>query len=188
MKRWKAIEGFAGLYEISDTGEIKCLHRYATGGKGSYDRPERILKPSKSGRYVVASLCKGGVASYKHVHRLVAEAFIPNPEGLPYVNHIDGDMHNNAVSNLEWITNSDNQKHSIYTLGNGVAKPVYAFDKRSFALAHTFPSITVAGEWLLQTGKTKDKTCLTGIIKSCKGTIPSYMGFIWQYVLSTSRD
>ena len=182
MEIWKDITEFEGRYQVSNLGRIRTLGGKHGEGKGYYTRKEKIMSPSKAGRYAIATLCSNGKQYYKHVHRLVAEAFLPNTDNKPYINHIDGDTFNNQVNNLEWATNSENQLHSVYNLKNGMAKPVKAFNKKTYEFVVEFPSVTKAAEWLLDTGRTKDKTCLTGIIKSCKGKIPSYQGFKWQYV------
>ena len=67
----------------------------------------------KLGEYKTVTLCEDGIRREKTVHRLIAEAFIPNPDKLPVVNHIDGNKHNNKVSNLEWCTHKDNVKHAM---------------------------------------------------------------------------
>ena len=182
MEIWKNVEGFKGYYQVSDLGNVRTTGGVHGIGRGYYERPAKILKPSKADRYEIATLCMEGTVAYKHVHRLVAEAFVENTENKPYVNHIDGDTFNNKATNLNWMTNTENQLHSIYVLKNGVVKPVRAYDKRTQELELEFPSITMAGKWLLDNEYTKDKTCLTGIIKSCKNKIPSYMGYIWEYV------
>ena len=187
MELWKDIEGYEGIYMISSLGRVKSLGRAQMQGRGNYRRKERILSPSTADRYAIVTLCKEGKSKYSLVHRLVAKAFVPNPDAKPYVNHIDGDVLNNKVENLEWVTNAENQNHSIYKLKNGVAFPVIAYDKVTGTEAFKFDSIVNAGKWLLDTGRTKDKTCTTGIIKSCKGKIPSYMGFKWQYVNKTQE-
>lgn len=98
-EQWKPVEGFDGLYEISSLGRVKSL-KY---GK------ERILKPAKNrGGYLQVVLCRNGKEKRLYVHRLVAEAFIPNPKGLHEVNHLNEDKTLNVVSNIEWTSRWNN--------------------------------------------------------------------------------
>lgn len=101
---WKDIPNYEGLYQISNLGRVKSLPR-----KGTNTKKERILKFAKSNKnYLIAILTKHNKRNAKSVHRLVAEAFIPNPNNFPQVNHKDENRHNNCVDNLEWCTNRYN--------------------------------------------------------------------------------
>lgn len=101
MKKWKEIPFTDGEYTVSSIGEVKTAK---TG---------RILKPVIDARgYERVCLFKTNRDKRYKVHRLVATAFIPNPDGKPQVNHKDGDKRNNCVENLEWVTNDENMRHS----------------------------------------------------------------------------
>ncbi|WP_297712050.1 NUMOD4 domain-containing protein [Clostridium sp.] len=114
-EEWKSIKGYEGLYEISNFGRVKSL----LGWNGrKYIQRERILAPYKqqSNKYYsrsVVKLTKDNKTKDFKVHRLVAEAFIPNPNNYKVVNHIDGNPLNNNVENLEWCTQKMNIKHAI---------------------------------------------------------------------------
>lgn len=100
---WKDIEEYEGIYQVSSLGRVK---RVTTG---------RILKSGKNrGGYLYINLCKQGVVSNKRIHRLVAQAFIPNPENKSDINHIDEDKTNNTVTNLEWTTRKENLNHGTH--------------------------------------------------------------------------
>lgn len=110
---WKDIEGYEGSYQVSSFGRVKSLARTRIS-KGGCIAPmkERImaLKIGRNG-YVSIGFHSQGKRFFT-VHRLVAAAFIPNPENKPTVNHIDGNKKNNNVSNLEWSTHSEQSLHA----------------------------------------------------------------------------
>ena len=122
MEIWKSIFGYEGLYEVSNYGNVKSL---ISNGK--------ILKPSKDkAGYLILTLCKDKNHKTKLVHRLVAIAFLHNPENKPEVNHKgdDGNKQNNHVYNLEWSTSLENMRHAIK---NNFIKPNFtkiAIEKR----------------------------------------------------------
>lgn len=109
MSNWKIIKDYPN-YAISDKGEVKSLPRKSE--KGTRVK-ERILKHdvSPSGYHRV-SLCDGKNVKRFLVHRLVAEAFIPNPLNKPHINHKDNNPYNNTVNNLEWVSHSENMVHA----------------------------------------------------------------------------
>ena len=107
---WKDAVGYEGLYQVSNMGRVKSMARLSIQGHQIY---ERILKPGKVKHgYPKYGLCKGGKVYYKNLHRLIAEAFIPNPTNLPCINHIDNNPGNNTIENLEWCTFSHNTRHA----------------------------------------------------------------------------
>lgn len=110
---WKDIKDYEGLYQVSNYGRVKSMERTVKGLKGNKKIKSRIMKESKNKfGYSRVSLYKLGKTKNFQIHRLVAQAFIPNPLELPQVNHIDGNKDNNSVNNLEWITNRDNVIHA----------------------------------------------------------------------------
>lgn len=111
---WNDVVGYEGLYQISNLGRVKASARTFADKNGRVSRlKEKILKQSISNTgYYYVSLRKDNAAITTNVHRLIAEAFIPNPEKKRCVNHIDGDKTNNAIQNLEWVTHKENMQHA----------------------------------------------------------------------------
>lgn len=119
---WKDVKGYEGLYQVSTLGRIKtCSGRF----KGRI----RKLKVDRHG-YECVALVKHGVRKDHLVHRLVAQAFIPNPENKPQVNHIDENPLNNCLYNLEWVTAAENANHGTrgYRIGLKQSRPVKVID------------------------------------------------------------
>lgn len=102
---WRDIEGYEGLYKVSNIGRVRSTPRTFTKGG--------ILRIYKAGAgYLKLTLTKNGRQQQFYVHRLVARAFAPNPDNLPQINHIDGDKENNHINNLEWCNSADNMRHA----------------------------------------------------------------------------
>lgn len=139
---WKDIQGYEGLYQISNTGFVKSMDRTNHQSDGKILKlKSKSLKPAydKKG-YIRYRLSKNDVLNSFRAHRLVAIHFITNPEGKPQVNHINGIKTDNRVENLEWCTNHENTLHSWRELGRKPAedtgkKPVYQVSLDGFFIA-----------------------------------------------------
>ena len=111
-ENWKDVVGFEGRYMVSDLGNVKSI--VTNHGKPTDKQVIKRVR-SKTCDYHYVQFWRKDKPKHKAIHRLVAEAFIPNPENKPIVNHLDGNKHNNTVTNLEWATHSENHKHAFAT-------------------------------------------------------------------------
>lgn len=109
----KAIVGYEGIYSVTENGKIISHARVSRRGHNIKEK-EVIPYVSEKG-YLKIKIYKNGVIRNTSIHRLVAETYVPNPNGLPFVNHLDGDKEHNHWSNLEWCTQLDNVRHAIAT-------------------------------------------------------------------------
>lgn len=170
-EEWKSIKGYEGLYEISSYGRVKSLSYKYKNGKV---REEIIRVTSVTHGYEFLKLNKNGESKNYKIHRLVAEAFIPNPENKPEVDHIDTNKRNNIVENLRWVTRQENcdNPRTFRTHMIAVTKPILQYDLDGNFLNY-YPSIAEASR---RTGiiVCTIQNCLAGRTQTAKG-------FIWKY-------
>lgn len=141
---WKNIKGFVGLYQIHNSGIVRSLDRKVWNRNGYKLESGKILKPNILAKgYFQVYLTNAGITKCLQVHRLVAEAFIPNPNDLPQINHIDEEKSNNHVDNLEWCTASYNSSYGSRNDTNSL--PVLQYSLEGEVIAE-FPSIKQASE------------------------------------------
>ena len=132
---WKDVPGYEGIYIVSNLGNLKSLDRYITRNDGiTYLKRGKIIQPveNKDG-YLQCKLCRDGECHTTRVHRIVANAFIANPNNLPEINHKDCNRKNNHVDNLEWTTHLENVQYSTnlghYKTKSGAENPNYGNTK-----------------------------------------------------------
>ena len=163
-EEWKAIPGYEGLYEVSSEGKVRSLNYRGTG-------KVRVLKLSVNRYgYLQVHLCKEGKVKNYRVNRLVAQAFIPNPNNLPEVNHIDEIKTNNRVENLEWC---DRQYNMSYGTGNERAGKAHRKPVICLETGQVFSSLTEAALYI---GYSQGSLS-TAIIKGYKAK-----GYHWIYI------
>lgn len=118
---WVDIKDYEGFYQVSNLGRVRSLPRWVKGkGKSIQLRDGFYLKVDIAKGYERVTLFKNNNRKRVMVHRLVAQHFVDNPKNKPEVNHIDGNKRNNKLTNLEWVTSSENQLHAFKT---GLQKP-----------------------------------------------------------------
>jgi hypothetical protein len=115
QEKWLPCPGFENSYEVSNYGKVRSIDRIHPNRRGIISGKLLLQGKNKKG-YPEVKLCENNKQEARNPHRLLALAFIPNTNDLPQVNHIDGNKLNNHISNLEWISNSDNMRHA-YRLG-----------------------------------------------------------------------
>lgn len=166
---WKDIEGYEGLYQVSNMGKVKSVRRNI------------ILRQGITNGYKKAALYKNK-KGYKHflIHRLVAIAFIPNPDNLPQINHKDENKTNNCVNNLEWCTQEYNQNYGTINIRKSqkqlnhknISKPVLQY--------------TLEGIFIKEWKSIRDIERMTGydsshISRCCRGKHAYAYGYLWKY-------
>ena len=172
-EEWRPVPGYEGLYEVSNTGKVASLNYDGTGKR------KELKQVVTHHEYRRVRLYKNGNWRSYRVHRVVALAFVPNPEGLPEINHIDEDPSNNAASNLEWCTRRYNCNYGSHierlrkSMING---------KLSKAVTATLPDGSVE-VYPSQAEAARALNCSQGRISdACRGVIKTYHhGRRWSY-------
>ena len=164
---WKPIKNYEGLYEISNLGRLKSLGTFRHKGK------IKSIRQDKDG-YLIATLHKQCKQQTVKIHRLVAEAFIPNPNKLPQVNHKDENKQNNCVDNLEWCTQQYNMSYGSFRskVAEGHKKAII--------------QLTLDNKFIKRWASAKDASQqlnlhATAITACCKGKSYKTGGFRWKY-------
>ena len=174
MEIWEDIADYEGLYQVSSLGRVKSLGNYKSS-------KEKILKLRSDRKgYLRVDLCKEGKRKTYTVHRLVAQAFIPNLENKLEVNHKDEDKTNNKVENLEWVTRKENINHGTRnermakSLQNHkqTSKPIYGINIKTNERIE-FPSTMEAQ---------RNGFDASNIVKCLKGRLKTHKGYKWYYV------
>ena len=178
---WRDVKSFEGLYEVSNKGNVRSVDRINHIGRRYSGR---TLRPGYSANgYLQVQLCENGIRKNKYIHRLVAEAFIPNPNNFPEVNHMDEVKDNNDVRNLEWCTSEYNNNYG--TRIERISKKVRAINVETGEVV-VFNSTEEAG---------RKGYAQSGVAAACKGVYKdsrtgkliggdghTYRGYRWSYI------
>lgn len=172
MEIWKPVVGYEEFYQVSNFGRVRSLDRYVSHSKDEnslYLKKGKILSERDNGHgYKAVHLTVKKITKDKYVHRLVTEAFLPNPNNLPEVNHKDENPANNCLDNVEWCTSQYNDLYGNHR--KNLSKPVIMYDLQMNYIDE-FKSGTDAER---QTGA-------KGVIAVCRGKRHTAGGYIWRY-------
>ena len=178
---WKPINGYEGFYEISSLGRVRSLYRKVKCGKCHITIKEHLLNPQicNTNGYYMVMLSKEGVSRRFLIHRLIAEAFIPNTANKPFIDHINGIRTDNRIENLRWCTNRENLTFPIayenrIKCKSSISKSVAQIDRYTGETIKVYRS---TGEVQRQCGFKNQN-----IGRCCRGIKPTAYGYKWRYI------
>lgn len=187
---WKDIVGYEGLYQVSDQGRVRSIRKMDTDSDCRKVLSAKVLRPAyRRTGHAVVGLRRDGKNKTMTVHRLVATAFIPNPNNYPIINHKDEDPRNNRVDNLEWCTFRYNGNYGTCLKRRSGASAkrvcggddviyVYSLDNELFG---RFETIWEAVDALGLSGDKRARVVRQKARECCRGKIKTAFGFIWKY-------
>ncbi len=174
---WKDIKGYEGLYQISNLGRIKSLPKI-----NGYKFQKELIRKNELGTngYLIIVLNKNSKHHSYSIHRLVAQAFIPNPKDKPQVNHKDGNKLNNNVENLEWTTRSENQKHA-YKLGLLKPYPLMPIKRMKKVNQYTLQGKLITNFNSIKEASKTTNISITSISQCCNNKQKTAGKYIWKF-------
>ena len=177
---WKDIPSYEGYYQVSNLGNFRSLSRiikYKNNGTRNYPGKSLLTETTKD-NYQRIVLMKDGIKIRYQAHRLVAMAFISNPENKPFINHIDGNKSNNRVTNLEWCTASENMVHAdnIGLRDMSTHQPSNSKKIKCIETGEIFASYSKAVKWL-----GKSYTSISALIRGTRNYGKAF-GYHWEFI------
>lgn len=176
---WKDIEGYEGMYQVSNLGRVRALDRVKPNSGGQITKGHVLPQSDNGHGYQFVSLWKFNKGRRFYVHRLVASAFIPNPNNFPIINHKDENKSNNRYENLEWCTQKYNINYGNHMkrlkesyIANGNNRPIDVYDKNG-AFLKTFDC---SNEVCKELGVHR-----RGLYLVCQGVAKSYKGYRFAF-------
>lgn len=206
---WKDVVGYEGLYQVSNLGRVKSLERLIEDKKGRLKR-KRVYKEKllhlnlcKNG-YCIVCLFRNQKKKFSYVHRLVADAFIPNPERKPEIDHINGIRNDNRIDNLRWVSHKENMNNPIFKIrqkelpklcgesspnwGRKASKEKLKRMSVGMALAHGYSVLQFSKDgkfikkWLCGAIAARELGLnINHIYDCCKGRLKTSGGFVWKF-------
>ena len=185
---WKKVVGYEERYEVSNYGRVKSLGNQNGIAKKRNPRILMQFCPNNRGCYWFVDLCKDGISKRKRVHRLVAEAFIPNPDNLPEVNHKDENKQNPHLDNLEWCTRKYNANYGTMPerMREHIKKRIEDGFGETTIKHKVVHQYDLCGNYIATYYSQKEAELKTGINRNnicdaCKGRSRAAGGYIWSY-------
>ena len=189
FEEWRDVRGYEGLYQVSNLGRVRSMGRYVKNKHGMRWVPQKIkaLTLNQQG-YVQIKLYKNNKPTSKYVHRLVGEAFVPNPYNLPEIDHIDCVKTNNIPSNLRWVDRSGNSLNSITRKRRSTLIKDLDWTYEKHPKAKAILQMTLSGEFVKEWPCIKtasealgiNSALITMVAKNYKGHT-SAGGYVWKY-------
>jgi len=191
---WKDVKDYIGYYKISNLGRIKRIKSFRKNGASGYFQKEKILKQTErsKNKYLCVHLSMNGKAKVLNIHRLIAEAWLPNPENKPQINHKNGIKDDNKIENLEWCTASENMQHAIKVLNfkpntDGLKLGAPASIKKNLNISNGFNTFNTYKEIInfIKTNpkykNTNEKNIKTHVRSCCLNNQKTAYGYTWEY-------
>lgn len=180
MEIWKNIEGFDGLYQVSNKGRVKSLNRKLADGR---IWNERIMKTPLSAGYPTVSLRLNNVYVRERVHRLVGKAFVEGYKPEYVINHIDGNKLNNHYTNLEWCNHKNNLNHAFSTGLNNALDRMHETNQKKTVQLDLNGNLIKIHESAKHAAESVNCP-IQNITRVCRGERNTARGYKWCYLIN----